>query len=452
MQDRVPAAIAAFFAGLLLASCNTSNSANTTSSTAPGASAAAGSPAAVAAAGGYFSAAQAASGATVYAGKCASCHGATLQGQSGPSLTGARFAKSLQAYGTGETMYNFISKQMPANAPGSLSTANYLAVTAYLLQQNGYPSGSHPLDATTLASVNLSNAVSMAAASPGGGAGNTNEIVRAAPPTTVDYGAPAGNVNVSDAMMGSAASDNADWLLDGRTYDNERYSPLSQINVGTVSTLTPVAIVQTGMTASFETTPIVVGGTMYITTPVVSSQMKIMALNAATGERIWETTYNLGSFQICCGPVNRGVAVGYGKVYAVTLDDNLLALDATNGKVLCAESNLADPTLGYSETMAPQIYDGTVYVGSAGGEWAFRGFVAAFDANTGGKKWQWRSTDPKSYLGDSWKTGGAMLWTRRRSIPSWGFDSQYRQSKPDLFGRFVARATISIAIRSSRSI
>ncbi|HTU69466.1 MAG TPA: PQQ-binding-like beta-propeller repeat protein [Candidatus Baltobacteraceae bacterium] len=410
MQDRVLAAGAAFLASLLLAGCNTSNSATTTSSSTMAASAgasvaAAGSPAAA----GYFTAAQASTGATVYAGKCAACHGANLQGQSGPSLSGARFAKSLQAYGTGEQMYNFISKQMPANAPGSLSTANYLAVTAYLLQQNGYPSGSHPLDATTLASVNLSNAVSLAAANQGG-TSNTNEIVRVAPPTTVDYGAPAGNVNVSDAMMSNAASDTSDWVLHGRDYSNDRYSPLSQINPGTISTLSPVAIVQTGMTASFETTPIVVGGTMFLTTPVVNSQMKIMALNAATGERIWETTYNLGTFQICCGPVNRGVAVGYGKVYVVTLDDNLLALDATTGKLLW-QKNLADPTLGYSETMAPQLYDGTVYVGSAGGEWAIRGFVAAFDANTGDKKWQWWSTDPKTYSGDSWKTGGAMSWT-----------------------------------------
>ena len=92
--------------------------------------------------------------------------------------------------------------------------------------------------------------------------------------------------------------------------------------------LKPVALIQTGMPASFETTPIVVDGVMYATTPVVDNKMKIMAFNAANGDRIWETTYNLGDFKICCGPVNRGVAVGYGNVYVVTLDDKLLALDA----------------------------------------------------------------------------------------------------------------------------
>ena len=406
MHLRVLMATAIIISALALPACSTTSttsgaSSGASSSTEPGASNAAG----------YFTEAQASDGATVYSASCASCHGAKLEGQSGPSLTGPRFAATLQSYGTGQQMFDFISKQMPLSAPGSLTSAQYYSVSAYLLQQNGYPSGSHPLDATNLGSVNLSTAVARASAAAGAnGAPNTNEIVRAAAPVTLDFGKPPGNVNVSDAMMANADTDVTDWLLDGRSYSNDRYSPLSQIDTTTISRLAPVAIVQTGMTASFETTPIVVGGVMYVTTPVVGNQMKIMALNAATGERIWETTYNLGSFQICCGPVNRGVAVGYGKVYAVTLDDNLLALDATNGKLVW-QKNVADPTLGYSETMAPQIYNGTVYVGSAGGEWGIRGFVAAYDANSGAKKWQWWSTDPKTYGGDSWKEGGAMSWT-----------------------------------------
>ena len=355
---------------------------------------------------GYYTTSQASNGATVYAADCSSCHGAKLEGQSGPTLKGARFAATLKSYGSGEQMYDFISKQMPLNDPGSLKAAQYLAVTAYLLQQNGYPAGTHPVDATTLPSVNLSTAVAREA----GGAASSNEIVRAAPPVTVDYGKPPGDVNVSDSMMANADSDTANWLLDGRSYSNDRYSPLSQVNTGNVASLSPVAIVQTGMTASFETTPIVVHGVMYLSTPVVNSQMKIMALNAATGELIWQTTYNLGTFQICCGPVNRGVAVGYGKVYAVTLDDHLVALDAATGKLLW-QVTLADANLGYSETMAPQIYKGTVFVGSSGGEWGIRGFVAAYNANNGTQKWQWWSTDPKTYGGDSWKYGGAMSWT-----------------------------------------
>jgi outer membrane protein assembly factor BamB len=102
---------------------------------------------------------------------------------------------------------------------------------------------------------------------------------------------------------------------------------------------------------------------MYATTPVVDNKMKILALNAATGARIWETTFNLGSFKICCGPVNRGVAVAYGSVYFVTLDDKLVALDAKTGKSVF-ETTVADPSVGFSETLAPQVYKHHVIIGS----------------------------------------------------------------------------------------
>lgn len=407
---------------MTLTACNSSSSTSSTSSQAPGASASGN---------GYFTADQASSGATVFSASCATCHGTQLQGQSAPSLTGARFAKSLQGYGNASSLYDFISKQMPANAPASLSQQQYLDVTAYILQQNGFPSGSHPLDATTLASVSFANVAAAAGASPGA---NNNEIVRVAPPATVSFAAVPSSVNVTDAMMNGASSDTSDWRLNGRTYDNERYSQLTQINTSNVTSLAPAAIVQTGMPASFETTPIVDNGVMYITSPVVSSQMKIMALNAATGEPYWTTTFTLGQFQICCGPVNRGVAVGYGKVYVVTLDDNLLALDANTGKVAW-QKQVADPSAGYSETMAPQLYHGMVIVGSAGGEWALRGFVTAYDANTGAKKWQWWSTDPKSYSGDSWKGGGGMVWTTPAVDPKLGLlIFSTGNPNPDLYG------------------
>lgn len=407
---------------MTLTACNSSSSTSSSSSQAPGASASGN---------GYFTADQASSGATVFSASCATCHGTQLQGQSAPSLTGARFAKSLQGYGNASSLYDFISKQMPANAPASLSQQQYLDVTAYILQQNGFPSGSHPLDATTLASVSFANVAAAAGASPGA---NNNEIVRVAPPATVSFAAVPSSVNVTDAMMNGASSDTSDWRLNGRTYDNERYSQLTQINTSNVTSLAPAAIVQTGMPASFETTPIVDNGVMYITSPVVSSQMKILALNAATGEPYWTTTFTLGQFQICCGPVNRGVAVGYGKVYVVTLDDNLLALDANTGKVAW-QKQVADPSVGYSETMAPQLYHGMVIVGSAGGEWALRGFVTAYDANTGAKKWQWWSTDPKSYSGDSWKGGGGMVWTTPAVDPKLGLlIFSTGNPNPDLYG------------------
>jgi PQQ-dependent dehydrogenase (methanol/ethanol family) len=365
---------------------------------------------------GDYTAAQASAGKAVYTQYCAQCHGENLQGESGPAISGEPLHLAYGA-GTAAQLYDFISRQMPQDKPGSLTPQQYLDVTAYILARNGFPSGDVALNNQTLGQVRMSeqrlNAI------PAGP--NTNEIVRAAPPTRNVYAKlPAGaNVSITDAMMLKAESDNGNWLLHGRTYDNQRYSPLAQITPANIKSLSLVGLVQTGMTASFETTPIVANGVMYITTPVVGRKMLIMAVNAVTGERLWDVTYNLGAFQVCCGPVNRGIALGYGNVYVATLDDHLIALDAKDGHTVW-QSTIVNAQYGYSETLAPQIYDGMVIVGSAGGEWALRGFVAAYDAKTGQQKWRWDSTDPKTYEGDSWKGGGAMVWTTPAIDPKLG--------------------------------
>jgi alcohol dehydrogenase (cytochrome c) len=366
---------------------------------------------------GGFTDTQVARGASVYTQYCVQCHGANLQGESGPALSG-QVLRAAYGGGSAAQLYDFISRQMPQNAPGSLKQWQYLDVTAYVLSKNGLPSGSTPLGIETLGQVNLSGLRSAGAAA---GGANTDEIVRPPPPVRNQYAKlPAGtNVEVTDPMMVNAGPDANNWLLHGRTYDNQRYSPLAQITPDTAKSLSLVALVQTGMTASFEATPVVVNGVMYITTPIVNSKMLIMAVNAATGERLWDVTYNLGPFQICCGPVNRGVAVGYGKVYVATLDDHLLALNATDGQIAW-QATIVSSQNGYSETLAPQIYDGMVIVGSAGGEWALRGFVAAYDAKTGQQRWRWMATDPKTYSGNSWEGGGAMVWTTPAIDPKLG--------------------------------
>jgi alcohol dehydrogenase (cytochrome c) len=333
-----------------------------------------------------YSAAQAAAGAAVYQAHCSACHGASLQGGAGPALKGASFQKSLKTvYPTFAKLETFTQTQMPDNAPGSLTHTQYVNVTAFVLAQQ-----------------------SAAAAH-----GTTSvEIVRASPPTRHTFMTmPAGaDVTITDAMLMGASGDANNWLMGGKTYTNDRYSALDQITTDNVASLQLVGLVQTGFTASFETTPVVVNGIMYASTPTVNNKMKVMAIDAATGARIWETTNNLGSFLICCGPVNRGVAVAYGSVYVLTLDDHLVALDARTGAQRWSVQ-VADPSVGYSETMTPTIYQGSVIVGSAGGEWAIRGFVAAYDAQTGKQRWRWNSTDPKTYEGTSWKQGGAMVWT-----------------------------------------
>lgn len=353
---------------------------------------------------------QAQIGAQIYSGTCSVCHGSKLQGGAAPALTGTVFAQSLKAtYSTASPLFALISTQMPVNNPGSLSKQQYTQVLAFILAKNGYPAGNAPLDAAHMDEVALLPYPNQDAKK----ASDTNlEIANIGSANRLLVGAPPekARVTISDAMMGSVDSHPTDWLLHGRDYSNQRFSQLKDINTGNVSSLAPVALVQTGITSSFETTPIVVNGVMYATTPVVDNKMKILAIRANSGEIIWESTYTLGDFKICCGPVNRGAAVGYGNVYVVTLDDRLIALDAASGEVRWNVA-VADPTVGYSETMAPQVYKGKIIVGSAGGEWPIRGFVAAFDATTGKQAWRWHSTDPKSFAGDAWQRGGGMVWT-----------------------------------------
>ena len=155
---------------------------------------------------------------------------------------------------------------------------------------------------------------------------------------------------------------------------------------------------------------------MYVTTPVVDRRMKIMALDAATGETLWSTSYALGSFKICCGPNNRGAALAYGNLYVTTLDAKLVAFDARTGAERW-ETRVADPSVGYSESMAPQVYDGTVVVGSAGGEWALRGFVAGYDARTGKQRWRWYSTDRKRSRATRGRPAAVRSGRRPRSTP-----------------------------------
>ena len=221
----------------------------------------------------------------------------------------------------------------------------------------------------------------------------------------------AANVNTTDASVEAVTKTGANWLATGQGYLNQRYSPLKAINSGNVDHLAPVAIAQTGYTASFETTPIVVNGVMYVTTPMVNSKQALIAMNAATGETLWTYTYSDGLTQICCGPVNRGATIFGGQVYFLTIDNSLVDVDAVTGKEVW-KTKVADAQAGYSETMTPQVYNHQVIIGSAGGEWPIRGFVASYDAANGTQTWRWNTTDNgKTWAGESWKTGGGTVWT-----------------------------------------
>ena len=199
---------------------------------------------------------------------------------------------------------------------------------------------------------------------------------------------------VTQDQLNAAAGDESNFLQTNGNYDQTRYFPGKQINTSNVGKLHPAWIFQTEVKESQETTPIVVNGVMYVTT----SFDHVYALNAKTGEEYWHYKHAMGPVTTyCCGPNNRGVAVYDDKVYLATLDSQLVALNAKTGSIVW-QTQIADPTLGYSETMAPTAVNGKILIGTNGGEYGIRGFVRAYDAKTGKLIWNF-DTSPENSVG-----------------------------------------------------
>ena len=195
-------------------------------------------------------------------------------------------------------------------------------------------------------------------------------------------------LTVTQDMLTRAAGDGNNFLHTNGNYAQTRYYPSRQINAGNVANLRPAWIFQTEIVDTMETTPIVVDGVMYVTTAFDH----VYALNARTGQQIWQYKHDMGPITTyCCGPNNRGVAVYGDMVYLGTLDAQLVALDAKTGKQVWAVQ-IADPELGYSETMAPTVVNGKVLIGTNGGEYGVRGFVKAYDWKTGELLWTFHTT------------------------------------------------------------
>jgi glucose dehydrogenase len=280
-----------------------------------------------------------------------------------------------------------------------------------------------------------------------------------------------------------------EWPSYGRDYTNQRYSPLDQINRRNIVQLAPAWTYRSGIKATFQATPIVVDGIMYVSLPY----NHVVALNAMTGEQIWKYEHQRRKdWKMCCGPANRGVAVSGGKVYIGTVDARLIALDAKTGKVvwdidavsedvategidaLHADDPLSKERVsggtGIGIAMAPVVYQGKVIVGITGvgyglhieqdrpdaplgavigvaGRYGRPGFLAAFDAMTGKRAWQFDTIPPQGWEGqfspttpdgvplnrnveqeraafaqykDAWRFGGGSAWTTPAIDPELG--------------------------------
>jgi len=192
--------------------------------------------------------------------------------------------------------------------------------------------------------------------------------------------------SIDTARIIAANSEPGNWLSTGRTYDEQRYSPLSQINDENVGELGLAWYWDTGTTRGLEATPIVVDGTMFST----GSWSVVWAHDAKTGELLWEYDPKVprewGKYA-CCDVVNRGPAVYEGRVYVGTIDGRLIALDTATGELIW-EVQTTDPERPYTITGAPRVVKDKVIIGNGGAEYGVRGYVSAYDAESGEMVWR----------------------------------------------------------------
>jgi quinohemoprotein ethanol dehydrogenase len=251
---------------------------------------------------------------------------------------------------------------------------------------------------------------------------------KAPPPEVVKTAPPAGQV---DAARLAAAEGNAEWLSYGRTYSEQRFSPLDRINRDNVKTLGLAWFHEFDANSDrgMEATPLIVDGTIYVTT----SWSRVHALDAKTGALRWSYDPEVDGQKArdaCCDVVNRGVAIWNGKVFVGALDGRLIALDANTGRQVWS-TQTTDTEWPYTITGAPRVAKGKVFIGNGGAELGVRGFISAYDTETGKLAWRFYTTpNPEgkpdgaasdrimaekatsTWSGDGWKQtgGGGTVW------------------------------------------
>ena len=225
--------------------------------------------------------------------------------------------------------------------------------------------------------------------------------------------------DVGEARIANADSEPHNWLAHGRTFGEQRFSPLTEINDGNIGEMGLAWTYDTGKGRGHQATPLVIDGVMYFT----SSWSIVHAIDAKTGATIW--TYDPqvpGAYArwACCDVVNRGVAIWEGKVYVGTIDGRLVAIDAGTGEEVWS-TQTTDPERHYTITGAPRIGRGKVVIGNGGAEFGVRGYVTAYDADTGDQAWRFwivpgdpslpfehpeMETAAATWTGEWWKIGG----------------------------------------------
>lgn len=237
-----------------------------------------------------------------------------------------------------------------------------------------------------------------------------------------------GPAQVDARRLSNADREPANWMSHGGTYSEQRYSDLDAINEQNIGQLSLAWAVQFDTNRGQEATPLVIDGVMYTS----SAWSKVYALDATTGREIWQYDPKVPGERAvysCCDVVNRGVAAWNGKIYVATLDGRLIALDATNGKPVWSVTTV-DMAKPYVITGAPRVFKGKVIIGNSGAELGVRGYVTAYDAETGRQAWRFytvpnpegkpdgAASDPmmataaKTWFGTGWHEtgGGGTVW------------------------------------------
>lgn len=336
----------------------------------------------------WYSSDQAAQGKTLFAQKCALCHGANLQGGAGPPLAGSQFflryrGKPLSA------LWSTVHTEMPLNAPGTLSSQQSLALVAYILEKNGFPAGASPIvghyDITRIIPGSPPGASASVAAA---ASAKPAPMVVKQPSTTVP----------SQQELENGADDAGDWLTYGKDYRGSRYSTLSDITTANVAGLEPVCSVALSQPGSFEGSPVAYDGILYVTTTSGT-----FAIDGQTCAKIWSYQYN--AVDIEAGANNKGVAIGGGRAIRGTADGHLIALDMQTGHLLW-DRKIMDSSAGASAMAAPLIWHDLVFMGAAGGDVGIRGEVSAYRVKDGTKVWSFSTIRASSAS----RTGGG-VWT-----------------------------------------
>lgn len=308
-------------------------------------------------------------GQELYSQHCAACHGAFGEGSSAPDLTNPRWQLGVSDSDLDRIIRDGVpGKPMPAFG-NELDSAARQSVVTHL----------------------------------------RGLAQRAVQPTT-SVVAPAVSVGVE--RLRQADDDRGNWLMYGRNYGNQRFSPLDEINKKNVANLVPTWSFQTGTPDGIHATPLVVNGVIYLST----AWSHVFAIDASTGVELWHYQRRIpDDLKYCCGPVNWGVAILDDTLYLGTLDAHLVALDAQTGRVRW-DVAVGDTAANITIKSTPLAIAGKVIVGVAGGDFPSRGHLDAYDAKSGERLWRFYTVPgagekgSETWSGDSFKIGGGGTW------------------------------------------